>query len=60
MVGGDERIVEAHDKAVAATLGWIEKNTVETRMRDPATGAMVRAGDQKAVAACFRRDSPFL
>ena len=57
MVGGDERIVEAHDRAVTATLGWIEKNAVETRMRDPATGAMVRAGGQNMVAACFRHDT---
>ncbi len=56
-VGGDGRIVEARDKAVAATLGWIEKNAVETRMRDPATTAMVRAGDQKMVAATFRHDT---
>ena len=34
LVGGDGRIVEAHDRAVTATLGWIEKNAVETRMRD--------------------------
>ena len=27
-------------------------------MRDPATGTMVRAGDQKMVAATFRRDTP--
>ena len=57
MVGGDGRIVEAHDKAVTATLGWIEANAVETRMRDRATGAMVRAGDQKMVAATFRHDT---
>ena len=57
MVGGDGRIVEAHDRAVTATLGWIEKNAVETRMRDPATGAMVRAGGQKMVAATFRHDT---
>ena len=65
LVGGDERIVEAHDRAVVATLGWIEKNAVETRMRDPgsgpgqapATGAMVRVGGQKMVAACFRHDT---
>ena len=57
MVGGDERIVEAHDRAVTATLGWIEKNAVETRMRDPATGAMIRAGGQKTVAALFRHDT---
>ncbi len=57
MAAGDDRIVEAHDRAVAATMGWIERNAVETRMRDPATGAMVRAGDQKMVAATFRHDT---
>ena len=57
MVRGDERIVAAHDKAVGRTLPWIEGNAVEVRMRDPpATGAMVRAGDQKMVAAAFRHD----
>ena len=57
MVGGDERIVAAHDRAVTATLGWIERNAIETRLRDKATGAMVRAGDQKMVAATFRHDT---
>ena len=46
MVGGDERIVDAHERAVGRTLARIEKNAVEARLRDPATGAMVRAGDQ--------------
>ncbi|MXX91189.1 MAG: relaxase domain-containing protein [Boseongicola sp. SB0677_bin_26] len=40
LVGGDERIVETHDRAVTATLDWIEEHAVETRMRDPATRAM--------------------
>ena len=57
MVGGDERIVDAHDRAVGRTLGWIEKNAIETRMQDRATGAMVRAGGQKMVAAIFRHDT---
>ena len=26
--GGDERIVEAHDRAVGRTLSWIEKNAI--------------------------------
>ena len=56
MVGGDERVVAAHDQAVTATLGWIERNAIETRLRDKATGAMVRAGDQKMVAATFRHN----
>ena len=54
MAGGDERTVEAHDRAVSATPGWTEANAVETRMRDPATGKMVQGGDQKTVAATLR------
>ena len=57
LVGGDRRIVEAHDRAVAATLDWIEKNAAETRMKDPETGRMARAGNQKIVAATFRHDT---
>ena len=65
LVGGDARIVEAHDRAVAATLAWIEKNAAETRMKDPGsgpgqvpeTGTMARVGNQKIVAATFRHDT---
>ena len=57
LVGGDARIVAAHDKAVGRTLAWIEKNAIETRMQDPATGAMIRAGGQKTVVATFRHDT---
>ena len=57
LVGGDARIVEAHDRAVKATLAWVEKNVAETRMKDPATGQMVRAGGQEIVAATFRHDT---
>ena len=57
MVGGEVSIVGAHDRVVAATLGWIEKNAIETRLRDKATGAMGRAGHQKMVAATFRHDT---
>ena len=57
LVGGDVRIVEAHDRAVKATLAWVEKNVAETRMKDPVTGQMVRAGGQKIVAATFRHDT---
>ena len=57
LVGGDGRIVEAHDRAVKATLAWVEKNAAETRMKDPVTGQMIRAGDQKIVAATFRHDT---
>ena len=57
LVGGDRRIVEAHDRSVAATLAWVEKNAAETRMKDPETGRMGRVGNQKIVAATFRHDT---
>ena len=57
LVGGDERIVEAHDRAVAATLAWVERHAAETRMKDPDTGRMGRVGGQRIVAATFRHDT---
>ena len=57
LVGGDDRIVEAHDRAVSATLSWVEKHAAETRMKDPDTGRMGRVGNQKIVAALFRHDT---
>ena len=57
LVGGDARVVDVHDRAVEATLAWIEGNAAETRMKDPATGRMVREGGQKTVAATFRHDT---
>ncbi len=57
LVGGDARIVDAHDRAVKAVLVWVEKNAAETRMKDPVTGQMIRAGDQKIVATTFRHDT---
>ncbi len=56
LVGGDERVVEAHDRAAAAALAWVEENAAETRLRDPETGKTVRAGGQKTVVAKFRHD----
>ena len=58
LVGGDERrIVEVHRQAVAKSLSWVEKNAAETRLRDPATGRLVRAGNQKTVVATFLHDT---
>ena len=57
LIGGDRRVVDAHDRAVERTLAWMEKNVLETRLSDPATGGMVRAGGQKMVAATFRHDT---
>ena len=55
-IGGDARIVDAHDRAVARALEWFERNAAETRMKDPETGRMVRKSDQKTVIATFRHD----
>ena len=57
LVGGDTRVVAAHDEAVGRTLAWIEKNAIETRMRDLAGGGMIRASGQKTVTATFRHDT---
>ena len=57
LVGGDERIVAAHDRAVTRTLAWVERNAIETRMQDKTSGAMVHVGGQKMVAATFRHDT---
>ena len=57
LIGGDARIVDAHDRAAGRALGWFENNAAETRMRDPETGRMVRNGGQKIVAATFRHDT---
>ncbi len=57
LIGGDARIVGAHDDAVRKTLAWIEENAVETRTMDAQSGRMVRTGNQKAVIATFRHDT---
>ena len=57
LIGGDDRIVGAHDRAVAGALDWFERNAAETRMHDPQAGRMVRAGGQKTVVATFRHDT---
>ena len=56
-VGGDERVVKAHDQAVKDTLAWVEENTAKTRMADKKNKRMVQAGNQKTVAATFRHDT---
>ena len=57
LIGGDARIVEAHDRAVVRALDWFERNAAETRVLDPESGRMVRRGGQKAVMATFRHDT---
>ena len=47
LIGGDERIVGAHDAAVRRTLAWVEANVVETRMMDAETGAWCEPPDRR-------------
>ena len=50
LVGGDKRIVDAHDRAVKATLAWVERNAAETRVqgpRDQAHGPCAQSGDRR-------------
>ena len=37
LIGGDARVVDAHDHAVVRALDWFERNAAETRMQDPAS-----------------------
>ena len=53
LLGGDELIVAAHERAARRTLEGIEKDLVETRKWDPQTRKTVRVGGQKMVAATF-------
>ena len=57
LIGGDERVAAAHDEAVEHTLAWLERDVVQTRIKDPETGRMIHAGSQKVVAATFRHDT---
>ena len=57
LIGGDARVVDAHDRAVTRALDWFERNAAETRMQDQATGGMVRASGQKTVIATFRHET---
>ena len=57
LVGGDARVAEAHGRAVGRTLAWVEKRVIETRMKAPDGGRMIRVGDQKAVIATFTHET---
>ena len=57
LVGSDARVAEAHGRAVERTLAWVEERAVETRMKHPDGGRMIRAGGQKAVIATFTHET---
>ena len=54
LVSGDARIVRAHDRAVEATLGFVEEHLLVTRQWDRAAKRHVRVRAPSMVAATFR------
>ena len=54
LLHGDRRVIGAHDAAVRATLNWVEKDLLQTRGYDPATGRRPRVAADGLVAAAFR------
>jgi len=57
LVGGDRRIVDQHDAAMAKTLRWIEDNVLETRIWDKDLNKPVKCPTNRMVAATFRHDT---
>ncbi|WP_391349525.1 MobF family relaxase [Azospirillum sp. A23] len=55
LVADDKRVLEAHDDAVKAALGWVEKNLIQTRVM--IDGKVKTVGNQSMVAATFRHDT---
>lgn len=54
LIGGDQRLVEAVRDSAGATLGWVERNLVETRTWSGRVQETVRTGN--LVAATFVHD----
>ena len=54
LVIGDRRVIRAHDDAVRATLGWIEKDLLQTRGWDPITRQRPRVAADGMIVAGFR------
>ena len=51
---GRRAVMHAHDEAVRATLDWIEREHLQTRGYDPATGRRPREAADGMIAATFR------
>lgn len=56
LVGGDERLIALHDKAVRAALTYLEENVVQTR-RQGANGEIEVITGGKILAGIFRHDT---
>ena len=56
LVGGDERVIAAHDEAVRAAMTWLEENTIATR-RAGKDGEIEVVKGGKILAGLFRHDT---
>ncbi|MGE3738216.1 MAG: MobF family relaxase [Geminicoccaceae bacterium] len=54
LVGGDERLIAAHDAAVREALGWLQEKALTTRSREQ--GEITEQHTGAMVAAVFRHD----
>ncbi len=54
LLEGDDRVIDAHRRAVDETLDWIEGRLLETRAFDPQTGRRPRTEADGMIAATFR------
>ncbi len=54
MLGGDARIIAAHDHAVAKTIGMVERDYASTRLRKD--GEVVQEKTESLTVAAFRHD----
>ena len=54
LVGGDERLIAAHDAAVREALGWLQDKALTTRSREQ--GEITEQHTGTMVAAVFRHD----
>ena len=57
LVGGDRRVTAAHAGRWNGRWPGSRRTWSRTRLKDPETGRMVRAGGQKAVVATFTHDT---
>lgn len=55
-VAGDDRLIEAHERAVRAVLDHVEGGVLETRVWDANTRTQVRTRDLDMIAALFRHE----
>ena len=55
LVGGDDRLIEAHEQAVKSTLDWLEREAAVTRVKQ--AGEMHRENTGNLIVATFRHET---